>query len=81
MNNARHPCVTALLALSASEHPVCKLGGGVPADSITPKNLMIDYVKDQVAADAAYAVKFVDNGISSPVAMYPIASPVSNVSP
>ena len=40
--NARRPRVPALLALTASAHPVSKLGGGVSANGIAPKNLMID---------------------------------------
>ena len=78
VNNARHPRVRALLSLLASEHPVYKLGGGVSADGIAPKKIMIDYVEDKVATDATYAVSFVANGVSSPDAMHPIASPVAN---
>ena len=75
VNNARHPRVPALLTISASEHPVSKLGENLSADGITPTILMIDYVEDKVAAYATYAVKFVDNGISSPDAIHSIASP------
>ena len=65
VNNARHPRVLTLLALSASEHPVSKLGGRVSADGITPNKLMIDYVEEEVAADTNYAVNYVANEISS----------------
>ena len=79
MSNARHPRVPALLALSASEHPVFQLGGGVSADDTARKNLMIDYIEDKVAADATDAVNFVANGISSPDATLTTASPVANL--
>ena len=76
-----HPRVPALLALSASEHPVSKLGGGKSIDGIAPDILMIDYDEHKVAADAINAGKFVTNGISTPDAMHPIASPVANFAP
>ena len=50
--NARHPRVPALLALSASEPPVSKLGGGKSTDGIAPNILMIDYDEHKVAAEA-----------------------------
>ncbi|CAI5705687.1 unnamed protein product [Peronospora effusa] len=52
VNNARHPRVPALLALSASKHPVSMLGGGVSTDGIAPKLLLSDYDAHKVAADA-----------------------------
>ena len=81
VNNARHPRVPALLAFSSSEHPVSKLGGGVPTDGIAPKLLMIDNDEDKVAADAPTPGNFVANGISTPDAMHSIASPVANFAP
>ncbi|CAI5720524.1 unnamed protein product [Peronospora farinosa] len=81
VNNARHPRVPALLALSASEHPVSKLGGGVSTDGIAPKLLMIDYDAHKVAADAPNTGNFVDNGKSTPDAMLSIASSVANFAP
>ncbi|CAI5704890.1 unnamed protein product [Peronospora effusa] len=63
VNNARHPRVPALLALSASEHPVSKLGGGVSTDGIAPKLLLSDYDAHKVAADAPTTGNFVANGI------------------
>ena len=81
VNNARHPRVPALLALSASAHPVSQLGGGVSPDDTTRNILKIGNVEDKVAADATHTVNFVANGISSPDAMHPIASPVANFAP
>ena len=77
----RHTRVPALLALLASEHPVSKLGGEVSADGTAPKNLMIRYVEDAVAADATYAANCMANGISRSGAMQSIASPVANFAP
>ncbi|CAI5703327.1 unnamed protein product [Peronospora effusa] len=81
VNNARHPRVPALLALSASEHPVSKLGGGVSTDGIAPKLLLSDYDAHKVAADAPTTGNFVATGISTPDAMLSIASSVANFAP
>ena len=81
MNNARHTRVPALLALSASEHPVSKIGGGVSADDFTLKILITYYVEETVVADSAYAVNFLANGIPSLDGMHLIASPVANFAP
>ena len=81
VNNARHPRVPALLALSAPQHPVSHLGGGVSTDNIAQNHLMIDYVKDKVAADATSAVTFVAKGISSTDMMHTITAPVANFAP
>ena len=68
LNDARLPPVPALLALSAPQHPVSQLGGVVSTDGIAQNYLMLDYVRDEVAADTTSAVTFVTNGISSPIA-------------
>ncbi|CAI5711437.1 unnamed protein product [Peronospora effusa] len=81
VSNARHPRVPALLAPSASEPYVSKLGGGVYTDRIAPKLLMIDFDEDKVAADAPTTGNFVANGISTPDAMLFIASHVANIAP
>ena len=81
VTNARHPRVPALLALSASKHPVSKLGGRKSTDGIAPEILMIDNDKHKVAAEATNAGNFVVNGNSNSDTMHHIAYPVANFDP
>ena len=81
VNNARQPCVPALLDLSAPKPHVSQIGRGISSDDIAQNHLMIDYVKDKVASDATYAVTFVTNGKLSRDAMHTITAPVANFAP
>ena len=51
----------------------------ISAEGIAPKNMIIYYVNDRVAADTTYAVNIVDSSTSGTDAMHPIAASVATL--